>query len=374
MITDTPERIGDGVPRLARAAQYRPPLLLLGGWAALSLVALSQAVVDPEPLAVQLFEIGVPLSVLLPIGYAVSYVRGADRAAERQSRIILVASLFAVIGAGVVFLVLLSALADGVRFHEYLFPILTGTAAGAGIGSLVGVNYDQVRETRAELETELERGRRLNQRLTVVNRVLRHNVRNTLALVFGLLDQVLERIDDPDVTERVQRTRTALETLHSNTENALHVEHLWDRETETVLTDLESMLATACDRVREATPAATIDASIPSGVRVRAHPLLPVALEEILENAVEHNDPDDLTVDVAVAAGDEWVTVEIADDGSGIPEAEIESLGLDEETPLQHTSGVGLWVIKWVAEASDGDWEIRSSDAGTTVELRIPRG
>ncbi|MFA1612353.1 sensor histidine kinase [Halobellus rubicundus] len=373
MSTDTPEGTGGRLPRLARAAQYRPPLLLVAGWGALTGVALSQAVVDPEPPAVQVFEIGVPLLLLLPIGYAVRYVGGSERATERQSRILLVASLFAVIGAGVVFLTYLSALADGVRFHELLFPILTGAATGASVGSLAGVNYDQVRETRAELEAELRRGRRLNQRLTVVNRVLRHNVRNTLALVFGLLDQVLDGADDTEDTARLRRARSALETLHSNTENALHVEHLWDRETETVLTDLEPMLATACERVREEAPAATIDVSAPSSVRVRAHPLLPVALEEILENAVEHNDAEALTVEVVVTRDNEWATITVADDGNGIPESEIESLGLDEETPLQHTSGVGLWVIKWVAEASDGDWAIRSTDDGTTVELRIPR-
>jgi len=374
MRIDTPDG-GDGLPGLASAAQYRPPLLLVGGWAALSGVTLSQLVVDPEPLRLQFFEIGVPLLLLLPIGYAVSYVGTAERATERQSRILLVASLFAVIGAGTVFLIVLSAFAEGVRFRELLFPLLTGGAAGAGVGSLVGVNYDQVQQTRAELEAEVERGRRLNQRLTVVNRVLRHNVRNTLALVFGLLDGLSGQIDDPEGNARIRRVRKSLETLHSNAENALHVEHLWNREVETVLTDLGPMLATARERVTEGAPAATIDISMPESVRVQAHPLLPVVLEEILENAVEHNDPADLTVDVTVATTEEWVTITVADDGRGIPDAEIESLGLDEETPLQHTSGVGLWVIKWVAEASNGDCEIRSSDGeGTTVELRIPRG
>lgn len=374
MSTDTPDG-GGGPPRLARAAQYRPPLMLVGGWAALSGVALSQTVVDPEPLAVQSFEISVPLLLLLPMGYAVSYVGASERATERQSRILLVASLFAVIGAGTVFLIVLSAFAEGVRFRELLFPLLTGGAAGAGVGSLVGVNYDQVQETRAELESEVERGRRLNQRLTVVNRVLRHNVRNTLSLVFGLLDGLHDEIDDPAGTARVRRIRTALETLHSNAENALHVEHLWNREVETVLAELGPMLSTARERVLEDAPAATIEVSMPDHVRVRAHPLLPVVLEEILENAVEHNDPADLTVEVTVETTEEWVAIAVADDGCGIPDAEIESLGLDEETPLRHTSGVGLWVIKWVAEASNGRWEIRSADGdGTTVELRVPRG
>lgn len=359
---------------IKRWGGYRPPVLLFGLGGGLAALVLSQLLVDPEPPAIQAFEIGVPLLLVLPVFYTAQSVRDSDRASARQSRILLMSLLFAVIATGTVTIIFVSAFAEGTRFRELFFPLLASSAAGAGVGSLAGINYDEVRATREALEAEVDRKRRLNQRLTVINRVLRHNVRNTLTLALGLLDEVVEQVTDPTVVDRLRRCRKALESLHSSAENALHVESLWSRETDPVLVELGPILQTAVEHARDLAPAATIELSMSDPARVRVHPLLPVALREAVENAVSHNDPDDLTVEISVVRSSELVTVAVADDGCGIPASEVESLELDEETPLKHTSGVGLWVVKWVTEASGGTVWIGSNEAdGTTVELRLPR-
>lgn len=373
MSTDPLTRCNEILAAPVRAAQYRPPWLLIILQGILSGVVLCQVLVDPKPPVSGLFEVVVPLVLLLPIAYAVKYINRSDQAATHQSRILLTTLLFVVIHTGVAFIIHLSIPADNTRIVELLFPVVTGATSGAGLGSLVGVNYSQFQKMQAKLETEVERGRRLNQRLTVINRVLRHNVRNKLTLVFGRIDRVTEEIEDPSNVSRLQQTRRALEDLHSSTESALQVEHLRERRAETVLSDLGPILTTVCEGVREETPAATIDVSIPSKVRIRAHSLLPVAIEEILENAVKHNNAEDLSVNVTVNVEDEQVIITVTDDGCGISEAEIEALYIDEEKPLQRTNGVGLWVFKWVTEASDGDWKICSTGDGTAVTLQIPR-
>lgn len=359
---------------LKRAGQYRPPALIVLLWGGMVGVIASQWVLSPEPLRIQAFEIGVPVLLVQPLLYTAGYVTTVSRPPMRQSRILLMSLMFMVIASGTVALIVVSELATGGSFEEMLFPLVASSSVGVGIGSLVGLNYDDVIATRRELEVEVERTRRLNQRLTIMNRVLRHNVRNTLTLVLGRIGPVIEGVDDPDIRNHLVQCRQALESLHSSSENALHFEYLQARDVEEVEFNLATVIEQTCTRVRTTAGAATVRTDVPPGLTIRSHPLLPVAIEEGVQNAVEHNAPDGLTVAVEVTRGADEVTISITDDGDGIPPGELGPLDLDEETPLRHTSGVGLWLIKWIAEASNGRCTIRSPDgAGTTIRIHLPR-
>jgi len=46
------------------------------------------------------------------------------------------------------------------------------------------------------------------------------------------------------------------------------------------------------------------------------------------------------------------IHIEIADNGPGIPSAEWEIITVGEETPLVHSSGIGLWLIYWAASSN----------------------
>jgi len=69
------------------------------------------------------------------------------------------------------------------------------------------------------------------------------------------------------------------------------------------------------------------------------------------------------------------VTVTVADDGPGIPDAVREVITGDREvTQLRHNTGVGLWIVAWVVEAYGG--AIRFGDGldgrGAAVTLALP--
>lgn len=64
----------------------------------------------------------------------------------------------------------------------------------------------------------------------------------------------------------------------------------------------------------------------------------------------------------------------VHNDGPGIPESEQHPLERADETPLEHTSGMRLWLVKWLAEHYDGDVRFEATGAGTTVCLSTPRG
>jgi signal transduction histidine kinase len=111
---------------------------------------------------------------------------------------------------------------------------------------------------------------------------------------------------------------------------------------------------------------------VPENCRVEAHDALDVALSNVIENAVVHNEGTP-SVTVGAECGAASATVTISDDGPGIPEAELSPLEQGEETQLSHSSGIGLWLVSLIVERSGGDVSFESTEDGTVVRITLRR-
>ena len=79
------------------------------------------------------------------------------------------------------------------------------------------------------------------------------------------------------------------------------------------------------------------------------------------------------SVMIEVCETDGLVHVRVADDGPGIPETERRILE-EGETPLRHSSGVGLWLVYCFAEQSGHELSFeRTSSGGSEVRLSLDR-
>ncbi len=231
--------------------------------------------------------------------------------------------------------------------------------------------------------------RRREQRLAVLNRVLRHNLRNDLNVVHGYLDIGIDRVEDPDLRGMLETAAHKTTGVIELGEKARSIENAMGGDAGgTTSVGVRSLI----DDVREGLVADTtveIRIEVPPDLSVRTDPsVLRVVFENLLENAVEHGstsnrtDSDDATeysgadapvVTVrAVDAGDGRVGFEVEDDGPGVPDHELEVLDATEETALEHGSGLGLWIVKWGVASLGGTVEFDVSDAGTTVRLELP--
>lgn len=69
---------------------------------------------------------------------------------------------------------------------------------------------------------------------------------------------------------------------------------------------------------------------------------------------------------------DSSVTIRIADDGPGIPVHEQTAILSGPETPLEHGSGVGLWLANWIAESLDSELAFNQREpTDTTVTVTL---
>ena len=109
--------------------------------------------------------------------------------------------------------------------------------------------------------------------------------------------------------------------------------------------------------------ALTVETAV-ADVRVVGDGRLALAVEELLDNVVEHAGAGS-TVRVESERAGEDIRLRVADDGPGIPDHERSAVGGSTEiTQLEHGSGLGLWVVRWVCESCGGRLRFGESDLG----------
>ncbi|MFC7196407.1 sensor histidine kinase [Halosimplex aquaticum] len=106
---------------------------------------------------------------------------------------------------------------------------------------------------------------------------------------------------------------------------------------------------------------------------MRANSLLKHVFGNLLANAVEHNDSDVPRVRVSVTRSEESVVVDVADNGSGIPDDRVPDLfGRPDSFATDH--GLGLFLIGELAEQYDGSVELaETGEDGSVFRVELPR-
>ncbi|QLG28775.1 PAS domain S-box protein [Halorarum halophilum] len=231
--------------------------------------------------------------------------------------------------------------------------------------------------------TDITVQKQAERRLQVLNRVLRHDLRNDMNVVDGYAGLLATTVrEDPDrACEYADIIRQRARNLVDLGEKARTLDALvTDAETVTEVVDVVALIRSHCEQLRAEHPEVELTASLPESASVTAVPILGSAFDNLLENAVEHNDRERPTVDVSatvVRPSDTeeaaHVRVRIGDDGPPIPENDREVLRRGSETALEHASGLGLWLVSWIVSASGGTIEFDPVEPrGNVVTVRLP--
>ncbi|WP_435365955.1 PAS domain-containing protein [Haloarchaeobius sp. DYHT-AS-18] len=223
----------------------------------------------------------------------------------------------------------------------------------------------------SDITAQKERQRVLQnqaERVSVLNRVLRHDLRTNLTIIGGVVDLVRERGEArPDQLETIQHS---IDHLAEVGKQAREIEQAFER-TGRVRVSVDEMAEAAVTAARETHPAAEFVLDCESVPAVSGHERFRLALDHLLDNAVTHADTEAPAVHVDVSQVDDaHVAVTVSDDGPGIPENEVAVLESTEETPLVHSNGLGLWFVHWLVSKSDGELAIWNDD-GAHVRMTL---
>lgn len=210
---------------------------------------------------------------------------------------------------------------------------------------------------------------RHQQRHEVLNRVFRHNIRTETNLIVSHADLL-----DPEATvgDPASVKRSALRIQEVADKARTIVDLFEERREPTTPAQLAALLDRCVGRVDTDYPAATFDVD-DVAADVFVADVLETVLDNVLENAVAHNDSPTPHVTITVDDDGDAVEIAVADDGPGIDPYERAVIERGTETALEHGSGLGLWLITWGAEIVGGDVSFADNEpSGTVVELTVP--
>lgn len=226
--------------------------------------------------------------------------------------------------------------------------------------------------------TQLQVLRAHEQRLSVLNRLLRHNVRNELNVIAGRSRYLADQVEGSTSThlDAIERATERIERL---SDRARHIEStIANHDPREGPIDVAAIGARTLESVGADHPDAELE--LRGAERARATGVgreqFRRALEALVENAVVHNTSRPPRAWIDVETTDGTVRVSVADDGPGIPEMERSIIERGQETPLEHGTGLGLWLVKWIVDAANGDISFAKNETGgstVTIELRRAR-
>lgn len=207
--------------------------------------------------------------------------------------------------------------------------------------------------------------------VNVLNRVLRHNLRNDISVVRGRIQLMADDLADDRHADIALRNIDSLLTLAGK---ARQLEHIVGDTTEKRPTDIGVLIEDVVADVRRDVPGATMTVDISEAVTAPVMPSFERAVRELVENAAIHGG-ESPNVGVTVERVPNAVEVRVADDGPGLPDHECEVIATGTETPLMHGSGLGLWLAYWIVTSHGGTIETATGEEneGTTVTVSVPR-
>ncbi|ARS88765.1 protoglobin domain-containing protein [Natrarchaeobaculum aegyptiacum] len=217
------------------------------------------------------------------------------------------------------------------------------------------------------------------ERLQVLSRVLRHDIRTQMNIVKGYASTLG---DETVVGPEERRTgateiEEAADDLLAMTDRIRGIEKVVAGQADRHPIAVDRLLTDALTDVEARYPDCEFVRSDVEDLWVRGTETVEEALVHVIENGAEHNDADEPWVEISAVeslTGDH-VTIRVTDNGPGIPPAEYEVLtGERDRTQIDHSSGLGLWTVNWVVTKIGGSLEFdANAPRGSIVTVRLPR-
>lgn len=237
-------------------------------------------------------------------------------------------------------------------------------------------NVVAVAQDITELKTYERTLQRQRDDLEILNKIVRHDVRNDLELVLGYADMVRAEIET-DEEEHIDKVLAAARDAVDITTSAREItEVLLHPDSDVTALPIRSVVMKQLDEIRSNSDHAIITTSgdIPD-VKVAVDGMVHAIFRNLLKNALLHNDKQTPEITVSASTTKETVRIHIADNGPGIPETHRDQIFEEGTTGLDNEStGLGLYLVDTLVDRYDGNVWIEDNDPqGVVFTVELPR-
>ncbi|ADB57689.1 PAS domain S-box protein [Archaeoglobus profundus] len=210
-----------------------------------------------------------------------------------------------------------------------------------------------------DLEEERRKLEELSKMLSLINRILRHDVLNAITSAVGYLELYKETRDESlleKVAISLERCANVVRTMKSFEE---------------MVSEGKLRIVNVGKIAEDVAKSFVIPVNIEGDCEVVADEGLRAVIENIVQNAIQHGKTD--RVDIRISRVHDYCEIRIADYGKGIPD-EIKSRIFEEGFTYGESAGtgMGLYIAERIVERYGGKiWVEDNEPQGTTFVIRL---
>jgi PAS domain S-box-containing protein len=230
----------------------------------------------------------------------------------------------------------------------------------------------------AVIVRDVSNAQQQNHYFEVLERFLRHNLRNRMSVVLSHAELIDLSVEDESLAEQAEILCQTVTEIIDNIEEIRTVQQCLRNDIDPSSEfDCTQALNQLVADIKRRYPEATVTTSLQDTLSVQSDNRLIVAFDHLVENAIVHNDKNHPNVEIAASQVDshQYVEIQIIDDGPGIPPAERQVVtNPKENSPLNHGTGLGLWIAAIIVFSIGGDIHINKNEPeGSIVTIQLPQ-
>lgn len=212
--------------------------------------------------------------------------------------------------------------------------------------------------------------------LSVLNKIVRHDIRNALQVINGSAELLEDNIE-AEHQRLIEAIQIATEEAVDITTTAREVtELLLEANREPVPVALSPVLTRQVEAIRSGDTSVSVTrVGTAYETAVLADDLLNSVFRNLLRNAVVHNDSDEPSVRVLSEVLSDKVRITIADNGPGVPDEMKDSIFQEGTQGINSDgTGLGLYLVQKLVDSYGGAVRVEdSSSGGAQFIVDLPR-
>ncbi len=205
----------------------------------------------------------------------------------------------------------------------------------------------------------------------IFGRVLRHNIRNELNIIRGNTNIIQNKCSSDEESTQIEYIDNSISELLRISKKAQKSEKIIDNIDNIVKYNSNNVVEKSINYINNNYLNVEIKYEIESSFNFCAHEEFMYIIKEIIDNGIEHNDSTNKKINIKTTINKNKKQIIIKDNGNGIPEHELKPILHSQETPLEHCSSLGLWIIKFVIDISESSIEFKKIKNGTKIIITI---
>ncbi|MBO8181835.1 MAG: PAS domain S-box protein [Archaeoglobus sp.] len=199
----------------------------------------------------------------------------------------------------------------------------------------------------------------LNEKLRLLNKILRHDLSNDISAILGAIEVFKATKDESFLEDAIKAGERSIQLINDM------------RELESVITTGKLRSINLRDVIEEIRKSYDIEIGIEGGCKVLADDAITSVLNNLIKNAVIHSGSD--RIDIKLKKLNGFCEMRVVDYGKGIPE-EIKEHIFKEGFKYGKTghTGLGLYIVKSVVEKYGGEvWVENNEPSGSIFVVKL---